>query len=499
MPHQNYIDGQWVAAKSGQTFESLNPATGEVLGTVPKSGLQDVDAAVEAAARAFPKWRAVPAPRRAEILFRAGELLVRRKEDFARMVTREMGKVIVEGRGDVQEAIDTTYYYAGEGRRMFGFTTPSELPNKAALTFRDPIGVVAAITPWNFPTAIPSWKLMPALVAGNTVVFKPASDTPILGAMLVELLEEAGLPPGVLNLVLGPGGVVGEALVKHPGVSLVSFTGSTASGTEVAVEAARQVKRVALEMGGKNAIIVLDDADLDLAVEGILWSAFGTTGQRCTAASRVIAHQAVRQQLLDRLAPRAAQLKLGNGLDETVNVGPIINAAQLQKVHGYTEVGQREGAVLLLGGERATEGELSRGFFYRPTIFDQVRPTMRLAQEEIFGPTLSIIPVRSLEQAIEVNNGVPYGLTTSIYTADVNRAFQAMRDLTTGLVYLNAGTIGAESHLPFGGTRKTGNGHREGGWTALDIFTEWKTVFVDYSGRLQRAQIDLVPQTGENP
>jgi aldehyde dehydrogenase (NAD+) len=490
MANQNYINGRWVDAASGRTFPSINPATGEVLGEVPKSGPEDVDAAVEAAAAAFERWRLTPAPRRAEILFRAGELLVRRKEELARLVTMEMGKVLEEGRGDVQEAIDTVYYFAGEGRRLFSHVTPSELPNKLAFTVRDPIGVVAAITPWNFPTAIPTWKIMPALVAGNTVVFKPASDTPLLGCRLVEILEEAGLPPGVLNLVLGSGSEVGDALVKHPKVALISFTGSTQAGTAVAVEAARRLKRVALEMGGKNCVIVLDDADLDLAVEGILWSAFGTTGQRCTAASRVAVHEGVRRALLDRLAPRAEALKLGDGLQPDVKVGPLINAAAVEKVHRYTEIGKSEGAVLVTGGGPAREGELARGFFYRPTIFDAVRPEMRIAQEEIFGPTLAVIPVGSLEEAVRVNNGVPYGLSTSIYTQNINRALRAVRDITTGIVYVNAGTIGAESHLPFGGTRGTGNGHREGGWTALDIFTEWKTVYVDYSGRLQRAQID---------
>lgn len=498
MPNLNYIGGRWIPASSGESFQSVNPANGEVIGTVPRSGPEDVEAAVKAAAEAFPAWRAVPAPRRGEILFRVGELLLRRKEELAQLVTREMGKVIAEGRGDVQEAIDMTFYMAGEGRRLMGYTTPSELPNKFAMTVREPVGVVAAITPWNFPIAIPSWKIVPALIAGNAVVFKPASDTPLLACRFVELFEEAGLPAGVLNLVTGPGALAGAALIGHPQVAVVSFTGSTAAGRDVSMAAARAMKRVSLEMGGKNAIIVMDDADLGLAVDGIIWSAFGTAGQRCTAASRVIVHRAVHDELRDRLVARAKKLRLGDGLDPSTDVGPIVNASQLQKVQSYVDVGIQEGARLLTGGRICKEGPCSQGFFYEPTIFDAVQPTMRIAQEEIFGPVLALISVESLEQAIAVNNGTQYGLSSSIYTRDVNRAFEASRDLTTGLVYVNAGTIGAEIHLPFGGTRGTGNGHREAGATALDIFTEWKTIFVDYSGRLQRAQID-VAETGMAP
>ncbi|MBI2953699.1 MAG: aldehyde dehydrogenase family protein [Chloroflexi bacterium] len=491
MVYRNYIGGKWVESKSGNTFESVNPANREIIGIVTKSDAADVDAAVEAAARAFPAWRKVPAPRRAEILFRAGQIMLAHKEELSQLVTREMGKVIKEGRGDVQEGIDMTIYMAGEGRRLFGHTTPAELPDKFAMSVRDPIGVVAAITPWNFPFAIPTWKIMPALVAGNTVVFKPASDTPVLAVKLVEIMEEAGLPAGVLNLVLGPGGTVGDALIAHPGVSLVSFTGSTDAGRGVAVKGAQLMKRVSLEMGGKNAIIVMDDADLDLAVDGIIWSAFGTSGQRCTAASRLIVHQSVRQELTDMLVARIGALRLGDGLQESTDVGPVINALQMQKIHGYTEIGIEEGARLLIGGEAYREGDCAKGFFYEPTLFDGVRPEMRIAQEEIFGPTTALIAVESLDEAIEVNNNTRYGLSSSIYTRDANKAFRAMRDISTGIVYVNAGTIGAEVHLPFGGTRGTGNGHREAGQAALDIFTEWKSLYVDFSGRLQKAQIDL--------
>ncbi len=487
---QNYIGGKWQGAQSGQTFPNYNPATGELLGYFPLSGEAEANAAIEAARAAFAKWRLVPAPKRGEILYRVGELLLHHKEELAQTMTQEMGKVLKETRGDVQEGIDMAYYMGGEGRRLFGYSVPVELPNKSGVAMRDPVGVVACITPWNFPIAIPTWKMFPALVAGNTVVFKPASDTPLSALRLVELLYEAGLPEGVVNIVFGPGNTVGEALLHHSDVAVISFTGSTDSGRHVAVEAAKSLKRVSLEMGGKNAVIVLDDADLDLAVEGILWSAYGTTGQRCTACSRVIVQSTVRQQLLDKLVPRIEQLRLGNGLDESIDVGPVINASQLQKIHSYTEIGKGEGATLVTGGSVAREGELAKGHFYRPTLFADVRPAMRLAQEEIFGPTLSVIEVGTFEEAIAVNNHTKYGLSSAIYTQNVNRVQRAMRDITTGILYVNSGTTGAEIQFPFGGTRGTGNGHREAGIAGLDVFTEWKVVYTDYSGKLQKAQID---------
>ena len=488
--YQNYIGGKWQDAQSGQTFPNKNPAIGEVLGYFPLSSEAEANAAVAAAKAAFAKWRLVPAPKRGEILFRTGELLTRYKEDLARTMTQEMGKVLKETRGDVQEGIDMAYYMGGEGRRLFGYTVPVELPNKSGIALRDPVGVVACITPWNFPVAIPTWKMFPALVAGNTIVLKPASDTPLSALRLVEILYEAGLPEGVVNIVFGPGGTVGEALLHHPDVSIISFTGSTESGRHVAIEAAKSLKRVSLEMGGKNAVIVMDDANLDLAVEGILWSAYGTTGQRCTACSRLIVHRAVIDQLLDKLVPRIEQLRLGNGLDEAIDVGPVINASQLEKIHSYTEIGKAEGATLVTGGEIAHGDELAGGNFYRPTLFRDVRPDMRLAQEEIFGPTLSVIAVDSLDEAIVVNNDTKFGLSSSIYTQDVNRVQRAMRDITTGILYVNSGTTGAEIQFPFGGTRGTGNGHREAGLAGLDVFTEWKVVYTDYSGKLQKAQID---------
>lgn len=492
---RNYIGGQWVDGKSGATFERRNPATGEPVGAFTKSGPEDVAAAVAAAAQAYQSWRLYPATKRGEILFRAAQILLDRKEDLAREMTEEMGKVIAEARGDVQEAIDMTFYMAGEGRRLYGQTTPSELREKFNMSVRKPFGVCGVITPWNFPLAIPSWKIMPALIAGNTVVFKPATFTPRMGIRLVEVLAEAGLPDGVVNIVLGTGPEVGDAIIEHPDVPLISFTGSNETGTDVAVTAAQRNKRLSLEMGGKNAIIVMDDADLDLATDGILWSAFGTSGQRCTAASRVVVHRAVQEELRDRLVSRAGGMRLGNGLDETVEIGPVVSDGQLTRIHEYVEIGRREGARLSVGGQIAREGELSRGHFHTPTIFDDVGPGMRIAQEEIFGPVTALIPVASLDEAIDVVNGVKFGLSASIFTADVNRAFRAMQDIDTGILYVNAGTIGAEIHLPFGGTKATGNGHREAGTAALDFFTEWQSIYVDYSGKLQRAQIDPLAAT----
>jgi acyl-CoA reductase-like NAD-dependent aldehyde dehydrogenase len=487
---QNYIAGEWRDAVSGETFESTSPADGDSIGTFPLSGEEDVNRAVEAAKTAFEEWRLVPAPKRGEILFRFGELLKGEKEELSQLMAHEMGKVLAEARGDVQEAIDMAYYMGGEGRRLFGQTTPSELRDKFQMSVRMPIGVIGVITPWNFPIAIPSWKTLPALVAGNTIVFKPATDTPTLGQRYVELLVEAGLPAGVLNIVHGGGGAVGESLVRHPDVRVISLTGSRETGVAVLKAAAEGLKHVHLELGGKNAIIVLDDADLDLAVEGIVWSAFGTSGQRCTAASRVIVQRGIYDELQSKLVAAAEGLRLGVGWEDDTDVGPVINKRALDKIHEYTGIGQGEGAKLLTGGEVASGNGFDKGFYYRPTIFGDVEAGMRIAQEEIFGPTTALIPVDTFDDAIRVGNGVKYGLSSSIFTRDVNKAFRAMRDLDTGITYINAGTIGAEVHLPFGGTKDTGNGHREAGQAALDVFTEWKSIYVDYSGRLQKAQID---------
>ncbi len=487
---KNFINGKWVDARSGQTMPSINPATGEVLGQVPNSGPEDVALAVQAAKAAYARWRKVPAPRRAEILFRAAERLVEEKETLGRIMTQEMGKVVTESRGDVQEAIDMTYFVAGEGRRLHGYTTPSEMPNKAAYCVRVPVGVVGVITPWNFPIAIPSWKIIPALVCGNTVVFKPATYTPLVALRFVQILHEAGLPAGVLNVVTGAGATVGDTLVDHPEVAIISFTGSTETGLAIAQKCARRGKRVSLEMGGKNAAIVMDDADLQLATDALIWSAFGTSGQRCTACSRIITHRSAQGELTERLVERTRTLRLGDGLDAQTEVGPLVSETQLSRVHSYVELGASEGARLLVGGRRADGGSLARGAFYPPTIFDRVRPTMRIAREEIFGPVTDLIEAKDLEEAIRILNDVDYGLSASIFTRDINRAMRAIEDIETGIVYINHGTIGAEVHLPFGGTKHTGNGHREGGLQALDVFSEWKAIYVDYSGRLQRAQID---------
>jgi acyl-CoA reductase-like NAD-dependent aldehyde dehydrogenase len=473
-----------------ETFESTSPATGEVIGTFPSSGAEDVDRAVATAKAAYEEWRLVPAPRRGEILFRFAQILEHEKDSLTDLMTHEMGKVKAEAGGDVQEAIDMTYYMAGEGRRLWGQTTPSELQNKFNMSVRVPVGVVGAITPWNFPIAIPSWKLAPALVCGNTVVLKPAEDTPELAQRFVDLFAKAGLPDGVVNIVHGYGETAGDALVRHPDVPVITFTGSRETGVLVTKTAADNLKHVHLELGGKNAIIVLDDADLNLAVEGIVWSAFGTSGQRCTAASRVIAQAGIYEELQKRLVARAESMRLGPGWDDATDIGPVINKAAIEKIHSYTKIGEDEGAKLLTGGEIATDGDLAKGFFYRPTVFGGVDAGMRIAQEEIFGPTTALIKVADFDEAIRVANGIRYGLSSSIFTRDLNKAFRAMRDLQAGITYINAGTTGAEVHLPFGGTKDTGNGHREAGQAALDVFTEWKSIYVDYSGRLQRAQID---------
>jgi aldehyde dehydrogenase (NAD+) len=487
---RHFIAGEWCDSTGGATFESRNPAdTRDVIGQFQQGNPADVAMAIKAAETAFPMWRRTPAPKRGEILYAVGQLMAEHKERLARAMTREMGKVLAEARGDVQEGIDIAFLMAGEGRRMFGDTVPSELPDKWAMSIRQPIGVAGIITPWNFPIAIPCWKMMPALVTGNTVVFKPASDTPHCATLLVELMAEAGIPPGVVNLVTGSGGEVGDAIVDSPDVSVISFTGSSATGRRIAEKAGRRLKRLSLELGGKNGVVVLADADLELATDGILWSAFGTTGQRCTACSRVIVEQSVVEALLERLEARASTLALGSGLDESVDVGPLINAAAAEKVGGYVEIGRREGEIVL-GGARATGAGLEHGHFFEPTIFSGVRPMDRIGQEEIFGPVLSVIPVAGYDEAMLALNQTRYGLSSSIYTRDVNTAFRAMRDFETGIVYVNAGTTGAETHLPFGGWKETGNGHREAGHVALDTYTEWKSIYVDFSGRLQRAQID---------
>lgn len=489
--YKNFINGKWVESKSGKTFENVNPAnTDEVVGIFQNSNADDVKDAVDAAAEAYKTWRLVPAPKRGEILYRVANRLLKEKERLSQEMTREMGKIIAETRGDVQEAIDMTYYMAGEGRRLFGQTTPSELANKFCMTVRQPLGVCGFITPWNFPMAIPSWKSMPALICGNTVVIKPATDTPLSVANMVKIMDEEGLPPGVINMVTGGGGAVGQPLIKDDRVRVISFTGSTEVGRKVSESCAPTFKHSCLEMGGKNVQIVMSDADVDLAVDGALWGAFGTTGQRCTATSRLICHQDVYDAVVKKLADRASKLKVGNGLDNSVQMGPCVNQGQLDTVMSYVEIGKKEGARLVFGGERLTGGSYNKGFFHQPTVFADVTQSMRLWREEIFGPVLSIGVFKTFEQAIEMANDTAYGLSASIYTKNINWAYTAMRDVYTGIFYVNAPTIGAETHLPFGGTKETGNGHREAATAALDVFSEWKSVYVDFSGKIQRAQID---------
>jgi alpha-ketoglutaric semialdehyde dehydrogenase len=489
--YQNFIDGAWVASASGAVFENRNPArTDDLIGLFQQSTAADVLPAVEAAARAYRDWRLTPAPQRAELLFRAAQLMAGRKEALAADMTREMGKVLEETRGDVQEAIDMTTFMAGEGRRQSGQTVPSELRDKFAMSIRQPLGVCGLITPWNFPMAIPSWKIAPALVCGNTVVLKPASLTPLSALNFVKILAEAGVPRGVVNVVTGSGADAGEALVVSDEVRVLSFTGSTDVGRTVSEKAAPSFKKTHLEMGGKNVIMIMDDANLDLAVDGCLWGAFGTTGQRCTAASRIVAHERIYRGFLDRFVARARALRVGDGLDPATEMGPLVSEAQLRTVMKYVDIGRQEGATLACGGHRLADAGHAAGFFHEPTVFADVAPAMRVAQEEIFGPVVSVLPCRSLDEAVAIANGVQYGLSASIYTQDVNRAFAAMRDVYTGIFYVNAPTIGAEVHLPFGGTKSTGNGHREAGTAALDVFSEWKSVYVDFSGKLQRAQID---------
>ena len=486
MEFQNYINGEWVKGRS--TFQAINPANEEILAEIAQAETSDVDAAVSAATEAFKSWRLVPAPLRGEFLFKVGDILKQKKEELAQLLTRDMGKVLAEARGDVQEAIDMAYFMGGEGRRLLGYTAPVEMPNKFGMAVRDPAGVVGLITPWNFPIAVPSWKIFPALVAGNTIIWKPSPETPAISAAFVKVFEEAGLPPGVFNLLLAPGAEVAKSLVSHPGVRVLSFTGSTTTGRAIAESAAKLNKKLSLEMGGKNAILVMDDANLELVTDATLWAAFGTSGQRCTAASRLIVQKGIASKVKESLVERTKKLRLGNGLDPNVDVGPVINKTAVERIHKYVQLGQKEGARALVGASVADIN--GKGFFYSPTLFDGVQPGSTLEAEEIFGPVLSIIEVDSLEEAIEVNNRSQYGLSTSIFTQDVNRAFTAMRDIFTGLVYINHGTTGAEIQFPFGGVRGTGNGHREAGQAALEVFTEWKSIYVDYSGKLQRAQID---------
>lgn len=488
---KNFVAGQWVDAASGGSFENRNPADwNDVIGKFPRSGAEDVERAVESAKRGFALWSRTPSPLRGDVLRKIGDIMTAKKEEIAELMTREMGKPLQETRGDVQEGIDTAYYAATEGRRLFGHTVPSELRNKWAMSFRRPIGICGIITPFNFPIAIPTWKMFPALLCGNACIFKPAEDVPHSGTVLIEIMLEAGLPPEVIQLVHGMGEEVGAAIVAHPEIPVISFTGSTDTGRIVGEICGRMHKRLSLEMGGKNAQIVMDDADLELALEGVLWGAFGTTGQRCTATSRLVVHDRVHDELLSRLVDRVRALKLGDGRKRGTDVGPMINEAAVKKTANYIDIGQAQNADLLTGGARPQGEDLVNGWFFEPTIFARVEPGTRLEQEEIFGPVLSVVRFRTVEEAFAINNDVKYGLSSSVYTRDVNVAMRALNELDNGITYINAPTIGAEAHLPFGGVKQTGNGHREGGWEVYEFYSETKVGYLDFSGALQRAQID---------
>lgn len=490
----NFIGGAWIASASGATFASTNPAdTEQILGLYARSDSRDVAAAVAAATAAYPAWRRLPAPTRGALLTRVGRLLEERKEAFAQAMVAEMGKVLVEARGDVQEAIDMAHYMAAFGRLPNGSTVASERPEIACHARRVPVGVVGLITPWNFPIAVPTWKMFPALLAGNTVIWKPAEDTPGMAVLLTQLLADAGVPAGVVNLVTGYGEEAGAALVEAEGVATISFTGSTAVGRRIAGRCGELLKRVSCELGGKNAIVVLEDADIELAIKGCLWSAFGTAGQRCTAASRLIVDRKIKDHFVARLVEETAQLRMAPGADPSAQIGPVVNRTQLERIHRYVELGQSEGATLLIGGKPLTDSPLDKGCFYAPTIFDDVTPTMRIAQEEIFGPVTAVLTVDGLDEALTLANGTDYGLSLALYTTDLRRAFRAMDELESGIVYINLPTSGAEIQLPFGGIKNTGNGHREAGWMAMDWCTEWKASYINYAAgsELVRAQIDV--------
>ena len=480
--YKNYIGGQWVDSESGRTYPITSPASKTtVLGEFQISSPEDAAGAVQAAQDALQGWADTPAPVRAEVLYRALAIMRERGDDIARTITIEEGKPLADAQGEVKRAMNITEYAAGEGRRMFGYTTPSELPNTFAYTVRRPLGVVAIITPWNFPIAIPAWKIAPALICGNTLVFKPASGTPLSAVKLVEVFEEAGLPPGVLNLITGPGSSVGNALVENPLVRGISFTGSTEIGTGIYTQGAALLKKVQCEMGGKNAVILLADADLDKALGGIVQAAFGSTGQRCTATSRVIVEEAIYDQFMEQLIDRTSKLKIGDGLDPDVDVSPLSSQSQLDIVMGYIGMGTEEGARLVYGGKSLSGDIYDEGYYVEPTIFTDVAPEMRIAQEEIFGPVLTVFKAEGLEEAIQISNNVKFGLSSSVYTKDLTQAFQYINTVEAGMVHVNAPTLGGEVHLPFGGLKSSGVGQREQGTEAVDFFTEVITVYIDHA------------------
>lgn len=479
----NFIAGQWTDTATGRRIQDLNPAdTSDVIAEAPSSSSAEAAAACEAAAHAFEGWRNTPAPVRGQVLYRVQRRMEQRKEELAEALTREEGKTIAESRGEVQRAINVVEFFAGQGRRITGDTIPSELPNNFCYTVKQPVGPVAVITPWNFPVAIPIWKIAPALVCGNSVVFKPASLTPLTAALIVEIFDESGLPPGVLNLIYGGGREVGDTVVKHPAIQAVSFTGSNDVGVGLYTAAAQRGIKCQCEMGGKNPIVILGDADLELAVESTIQGAFGSTGQRCTATSRAIVEEGIANEFVERLHARAASLVVGNGLDPKTNIGPSVDDKQLDTVLEYVGVGRSEGAKLVRGGERIRDSGLDRGFFVAPAIFDNVTPDMRIAQEEIFGPVLSVIRAPDAKSALRVANGVKFGLSASVYTNDVAAMFRFVDQLEAGIIHVNSPTVGGEAHIPFGGMKATGVGLREMGTVAVDFYTELKVVYVDYTG-----------------
>ena len=485
--YKNFIGGQWVGSNSGRTYDISNPAKkSTVVGEFQYSGEEDALSAVAAASDALAGWADTPPPARAAVLFRAVNILERRADELARSITTEEGKTLADAMGEVKRASNIMEYAAGEGRRMFGYTTPSELPSTVAYTVRRPLGVVAIITPWNFPLAIPAWKIAPALICGNTIVFKPASSSPMTAVKLVEVLEEAGLPPGVLNLVTGPGSSVGNAFVTSPEVKGISFTGSTEIGTGVYAEGARSLKKVQCEMGGKNAVILLGDAEMEKALGGIVQGAFGSTGQRCTATSRAIVEESVYDEFMEQLIDETSKLKIGDGLDPDVDMGPLASESQFNTVMDYIGTGAEEGAHLVYGGNALSGGIYEDGFYVEPTIFTDVDPSMRIAQEEIFGPVLTVFKAKDLDEAIEISNSVKFGLSSSVYTKDLTQAFQYVNTVETGMVHVNSPTLGGEVHLPFGGIKSSGAGHREQGVEAVEFFSEIITVYVDYAGAPRR-------------
>ncbi len=489
--YKNFVGGEWVASESSKSTPNLNPAdTRDVLGHMPLSSADETRRAVDAAKAAFPAWRDTPAPVRGAILFRAQAILDKEKEELARLVTREEGKTVKEALGEIQRSINILEYIAAEGRRIGGHTVPSELPHNFCYTVRQPVGVVACITPWNFPVAIPIWKIAPALVSGNTVVFKPATLTPATACAVVSIFERAGLPKGVLNLVLGSGGTVGNALLDHEAVHAVSFTGSNEVGAEIYARGASRMIRVQAEMGGKNPVVVMADADLELAVEAAAQGAFGSTGQRCTATSRVIVEDGVADRFVEALVARAKKVRVGSGLDPATDMGPAVDRSQLQTDLDYIGIGsEQEKATLACGGRRLEDGDLAHGHFVEPTVFDHVTTKMRIAQEEIFGPVVSVLRVKGFEEAMAAANDVKFGLSSSIFTTDASTIFRFTDRIEAGIVHVNSGTPGGEAQLPFGGMKGTGIGPREQGSTAIEFFTEIKTVYVDYTGRARKGSL----------